>query len=869
MIGKTAQDMKSLQNMAANLKVKIDTSQAKRQIADLKQQARQAAAGGGVSPRDYEPRRRRRRGLGGGGGGGGGDDEDQLFPRRGRGFGRGAIGAVAQGLSSGFGLGIPLGGPPGLVALEAAAYAAAAALKKVAESAEQRDRARLQAAVGATPEQRRILEADMANRAKDRGPLPLSDTKRLELQTSLLGDVTGATAGDRARAAVNIADYIEKEVIPRQFALRPGASFEEVQEGARKLVQAMNLASTDIVNETDKFDLQGRLIGRKGEMSAEGKRVAEAIQLAQAADPDLAPQLIKTTLANMKSSALRMDTVAIAKTLMSAGSRGVRAANEMYRAQEAFTGTVDVKKFNNKLRDLGLLLGTTSDAKGNVKAGSGRAIDAETLQRNPFEWLDTHFRPKMEADLTKQADKRAEAARKAGKSEEEVAKQREVTQADRVEFISRFMAGMSGAAKQGVTDALLGNEQANQQLQQAQDALLKNNMPKAMEASWVAQLQKVKTQLENQAAALGESASAAMDIPNKLKLLSQAIADPKGDAAKTLAKGALDSIITINKMPEMDLAARALQGAGATLTEAAYRLMGKEPPAKPGTPEAATDADVAEVKSLEQQSADIEKRKAAERDIIKKTRDDSLRARAEQALIDYDRKQTELAQKAEAARARIRKRQQDELAKAAAERDISDQDPIVVSETANAKARTEAEKRVMEQRQAAAKKDAAMYARENKRLSKLTPAQIEAEKERHRKKKGTGATVEEGPPEPPLKPEGPEKPIPEPVPNIMEMIQKAAELNDGAATKMTDAAPALQATAASFTTAFDSAPEKIGRGGSVAIENMQSGAGGVGSAIAAAFIAQASGLRIGVDVSGVTQAKGADTGSQKASTQAA
>lgn len=852
MIAKVAHDLKAIKGLAADIKVKVDATQARQQLAALKKEAQQA----GAAARTQTARARTRaRGAGIGGGGGGEDEDDVMRRRRRRGPTAGQyVHAAAQGVSTGFGLGIPLGGHPGLMALEAEAWAAAAALKKVAEVSGERDRARLMANVGTTPEQRRIFAQDAADKSKDRGPLPLSDTKRLIQQTSLLGDVAGATAGERAKAAINISDYIEKVMIPRQFALNPGKSFEEVQEGSRKLVQAMNLASSSIVNETDKFDLQGNLVGKKGQLSEEGKRVADAIQLAQAADPELMPQQIKSTLANLKTGALSMNSTALAKVLMSSGARGVRAANEIYRAQQAFTGTVDVTKFNNQLAKSDLLLNYQRNKKGNVIPGSGRAVDAELLQADPYEWLDKNLRPKMDKALDAQAETRF---KKSGKASD-----REVTQEDKVEWLSRFMAGMSAAAKQGVIDAMIGNEQANQQLRQSSDAILKNNAPEAIKSAWTAQLQNIKTQLENQAAALGESAAAAMDLPKKMELLNRAISGDK-DATKTLAKGALDSIVGVLKMSSLEVAAKALQGAGVDLTAAAYKLMGKEPPAKAGGPEEQTEADIKARERAEASITDAKAKQASIDERINRETDPAKRAQLEAKAAQFRSAAAEqeaaAVKERDAAEARILKRQSDIVRQAAKDSfDISDEDPAVISEVADQKAQEEAWKRIMQPRKAAAAKDAAMYAAERKRQSKLTEGQRERERLAHQRRKPTGAIGEEGPEPPAPKPEGPEKPPPPLVPDIMEEAaranQRASELNDGAATKMTNVAPTLQATAASFTTAFDSAPENIGRGGTIAIEHMQAGAGGIGAAIAAAFVAGASGVKVGVDVSGITSA---------------
>ena len=851
MIGKVAKDAKALKGVAADIKVKVDTTQARQQLAALKKDVQQTGR---------QARAATRRG-----GGGGGDEEEGGGRRRRRGISAGQYAHSAmQGASQGLGIGIPLGGPPALMALELAAYGAAAALKKVAEGAMARDRAQLMAEAAATPGQRRILQADMANKAKDRGPMPMTDTDRLKLQTSLLGDVTGTTGEDRARAAVNVADYIEKQILPRQYALNPGKSFDEVQEGARKIVQAMNLASTDIVNETDKYDRAGKLVGRRGELSDEGKRVAEGIQLAQYAQPEMSPQLIKSTMANAKSLGFSAGPEAIAKMLSNAESRGSRAANEIYRAQEAFTGTVNVKQFNDMLAKRNLLENYTTK-KGHIVTGSGRAKDAELLQQDPYTWFERNLRPQMDKELTTQAETRA---KKSGKDSD-----RTVTQGDQTEWIKRQMAGMSAAAKQGVIDGLLGNEQANQTITQARDAISKNNLPDALKKSWVAQMEKVKTQLQNQADSMGDSAAKAMGLPEKLQLLSDAIKDPKGDASKTLLSGALNSITDILKMNTLEVAAKALQGAGVDLTAAAYKLMNKEPPPKPGSPEEQTATDIKTRDAAEASIADAKKKQLSIDERLKineKERDPNKKLKVEQAAANARsaaaQQEAQATKDRDAANDRMVKRQADIVKQQAI--DISGEDPYIITEVANAKAKADAEERVMKARQESAKKDREMYARENARRRKMTPSQREREDAKWRANQGKGTIDPYGPEKPAPEPEGPPKP-PTPTPpvqpsdfddvgtdrkNETEALKRAAELNDGSATKFTQAVTGMGTASTNFATAFDSGAVKLASAGKTAVSDMQNGASGIGAAIAAAFVAGASGLKVGVDTSGIVQA---------------
>jgi hypothetical protein len=428
------------------------------------------------------------------------------------------------------------------MAVTAAAYAAAAALKAVTESAATRDRTKLQAAVAATPAQQAIIDANNADKTKDRGPLPYTDDERKQLVTSLLGDVQGEgktpeERGEaRARAAINIADLMEREVLPRQYALGgPDKSPEDVKAGVRKLVQAMNLASTDITDE-------------KGNITKEGRRVLEGIQIAQAADPELTPGMIKTTLANLKTAGYSFSADAIAKTLMNAGNRGVRSANEAYRAMSSATGTIDNKALNEGLANLKLLegfdrkeVGKKSKKKGSIIPGSGHAVDEAGLYEDPYMWYQQHVVPKMQEDIgkTNASKERMRAAKEAGKTQDEIAAAGEATNAETIAWIGRNFKNMSAAGKQGVADMILGNKQAQQQVEQARLSL-KQNVPNAMAKSWTAQWANLKTELENRRAQMGDAMFEKMGLADKLKYLTEAIKNPQGKEAQTLTAGGLD-----------------------------------------------------------------------------------------------------------------------------------------------------------------------------------------------------------------------------------------------------------------------------------------------------------------------------------------
>jgi hypothetical protein len=84
-------------------------------------------------------------------------------------------------------------------------------------------------------------------------------------------------------------------------------------------------------------------------------------------------------------------------------------------------------------------------------------------------------------------------------------------------------------------------------------------------------------------------------------------------------------------------------------------------------------------------------------------------------------------------------------------------------------------------------------------------------------------------------------------------------------TSMGTAAQALTPLPASFSTAFDTGASTLSRAGATAVADMQAGAGSVGAAIAAAFVAGASGLQIGVKMpETITASARPDVGASKA-----
>lgn len=411
-------------------------------------------------------------------------------PRGGRRAGANGNPAIAgaRGLSQGIGiagLSTSLASfDAGLVAVTAAAYLAGKALKSVADNAASRDRTQLQLNAVSSKEQRAIIEQNNKTPA-GAGPITFTKDERSKLITSLLGDVQGNDK-QRAQGAVNIAKYLETELLPRQFAATPDKSRAENLVGLRELVKAVNLASSELTDAA-------------GNITEDGKRAFRAIQLAKAADPELDPKLIKSTVANLKTTAFQLDEKSLAMVLANAGNAGVRVANEAFRSQKSLSGTTDNKVLNNALSDAGLLKGAKRNDRNNVIAGTGKPVDEALLGIDPSAWLQKNIAPIVEKLAKKNAD----------------AEGRAVTQNDRVQATARALPGLSAAALNGITQMLLAVEQNASMINQAMTSL---NQPVGdiLKESWTAQAEAVGVAWKNAASSVGDKFANAIQLDKLL-----------------------------------------------------------------------------------------------------------------------------------------------------------------------------------------------------------------------------------------------------------------------------------------------------------------------------------------------------------------
>lgn len=434
-------------------------------------------------------------------------------------------------------------------AVHTAASLASDALRSLADNATKRDRTALQSNVQASKEQRDIFtRLGGENAPAGAGPITFTANERRAFWASILGDVQG-NASERATSAARITSKLESDLLPRLFAAQPDRSREEVLSGFKQVVKALNLASTDLVDTSGNF-------------TKSGQRAFEGIQLAFAANSDLDPNQVRTTLANLKTSALSLSPRELASVLISAADRGVRSANETFRAQVSATGTVDNKALNNALAAAGLLKGVERNAKGNVIAGSGRAVDQELLQVAPREWFNKHFRPVVEKALKDQG--------------------REINDSNIISESARLLPGMSSAGRQAVADFLTGAEQMKAALDQASLAL-QQSVPEAVAKSWAAQGESVAIAWKDAMGRVGDTIAQSIGLADIFKNLASTIRGDNGTGAQAgLALGALGlgggagvlgARIALGPLfaagPALTTSAGLLDGAAAALTRAA------------------------------------------------------------------------------------------------------------------------------------------------------------------------------------------------------------------------------------------------------------------------------------------------------------
>jgi len=426
----------------------------------------------------------------------------------------------------------------GLVAL--AGYAAAKALRAVAEAANARDRAELAVDTQTSATQRAVFDAaDKA--AKDsgqyKGALRYKKDQFNLARASFLGDV-GVSEGvdpkskageiERAERADLLARELYKNVVPGMYARNPNLSQAESQEELKKYVQTLGITTQNMFEK----DAQGRL-----QLSADYKRVAEGIRLAQIGAPDLTMGQMKTAAAAIKSLGYTATPMQIAEILFNVSSKGQRAANEAYQMYKTGLGVTDVGKLNTAIEDLGLFIPGTAkrNPKSNkVIAGTGIPVeftDPETgeaikLGERPSDWWrqamqSPEVQKRAKDMLVKQAvaalPKGATKADKAKAIADAEGKYKEGEATAVTDYINRALAGARGTALQGILDSILGGAIAKAGLAQAGVAPGPDEVNRLMEERWAVQASNLGTAVSDAAGDLGKLAAESIGLANILR----------------------------------------------------------------------------------------------------------------------------------------------------------------------------------------------------------------------------------------------------------------------------------------------------------------------------------------------------------------
>jgi len=458
------------------------------------------------------------------------------------------------GAGGGLGLGL-MGGlaavNPAMLAVAAAAYAAAAALRYIGSETIKADRADLMLRLAATPDepgkpgsgQQGIIRAAVDKYVKETAghPIKLTKAEMTEFMVGILGDVGGKSATERATAAAAIAPKIADTFIPLAYGLGGAKqSREESIANLNTIVKGLNIASGDLTNAA-------------GQLTKDGQRVFEGVALAKAMNPQLEAERIRTVLANLKTAAFTLEPEALARVLSAGGDRGVRVANELYQAMRSMSGVVDNKALNRGLQKLGLLTGGTplpgkAGRAGGIVPGSGNVVDSDLLRTNPFEWIIKNVLPKMEkiADKSltkaevKAGEERARVVREEGGTEQEIADARAPLRSRMQTILDQAFPGMAATARTALSDAIFSHVQQQGTVAQGRIALdnLRQKGGQIFGDSIAAQLSNLKATLDTKAQELGTSVSKGLGLSAIIKEINDALADPSGPArANLVAKG--------------------------------------------------------------------------------------------------------------------------------------------------------------------------------------------------------------------------------------------------------------------------------------------------------------------------------------------
>lgn len=589
----------------------------------LQQQQRRTQSGVPRMPlqRPAQPWGAPRRAAGGGGRPAGPGGPTRPGGRTGGGgYGRTPGGAFLGGFGGGIGIGLGrLNESFGLVAL--AGYAAASALRAVAEAAQKRDRAELSVIGQTSPAQREVFD-QLDKEAKARGDLPPALRYKTDdfktARSSFLGDVGNADIIDpktgkarqrtpkelatpeaqRERAVRSdiLARKLFSDVVPGMYARNPKLTAGDAQQELLKLVQTLGIT-------TDKMfggkDSTGRERGTN-ELSEAADRVLKGIDLAQRAAPDLTLGQIKTAAASIKSLGYTATPEQIAEVLYNVSAKGQRAAGEAYQMYKTGLGTTDVGKLNYAINQLGgFIEGTAKPGKkkGTIQAGTGIPRDFAdpddptkriTLAERPSEWwrrllAEGPAQKKFADDVATQAAGR-ETDPKKKKAAAAAARKRvqegQATDAEQADFVNRTLTGARSTALQGILDAWLGGAIAKAGLAQAAGTPGPREIEAEMAQRWSVAAENLGTTMSNAAATTGQFIANMINLNGILSGLSNWISNNE------LAAGAIGATVAVAigaavvvPFARLVTAANALIGAAAALKGGA--IPGTVPPGGP------------------------------------------------------------------------------------------------------------------------------------------------------------------------------------------------------------------------------------------------------------------------------------------------
>jgi hypothetical protein len=556
--------LRSLRGAAGGIRIGVNTagiSRARTQINQLHTAARrpinvnvQQRAGRPVQPPAVRPAAR-----------------PPIAPRVQPGFARQAGTAVGRGITRGFGVAGVVTENLGLLA--AAAYGAATALRALGAAAEARQRQEARTKALSSPEQQaaaRKYEAEHGPYYKGAAQ-PMGETAYRKFVNDIRPDVGGGTPERVEENAQTVARYFQNKVLP-EVILRTGQSPEEAMKGLEQLVKTINNATQDLIDD-------------QGKLTPDFERVAEGIRLAQGAGSEIKPGLIKTAMAGAKTAGFTLSPEAIAILISQAADKGRTVGNETFQLIKSLGGTMDNKKLNESLFKAGFITNVRRNKQGNIEAGSGTQLDPGLRMTNPGAWLQKYLKPLIERETEGKgslAARRAEAARKAGKTAEEVTKAGEATAPEIVNALEKRFPTMRGTAANQLAQLMLGWQQSMKTMEQARIAN-QQNAPEIIAGDWVQQWDKLKTAVADASTTAGVSAANYVNLAQIFSTMSETIrkaqeGNPEAQAqvlgAGVGVAGAIALLAKAMWAPVAGLttAGAELTGAAGALTAAAARL---------------------------------------------------------------------------------------------------------------------------------------------------------------------------------------------------------------------------------------------------------------------------------------------------------